>query len=270
MAFFTDAHLPKTWSLRRLKINPLAYWDLKDVWKYIEEHHATLIDSHTIHGTGSILPRFAVYNQPNVGKYYTKHGWYCMGLAWMIIVCAVFFVFVCMCICAPLVSFGGSPSPQFGIFDRGHWQVCLSNGIRTNIQGFLSRKMFFFVVEYWVYCTFVKLKCENFMKKIQIMFPPAKLGTGEMTKIMLIKYTVPQLSMVSMGKVRFCFGRFHVLGIRSSFAVVMLQTILKVFGSPCQKGLGILTKSWKLLKNRDRMIEIFMNRVCFLGTVTIP
>ena len=41
-------------NLRRLKINPLAYWDLKDVWKYIEEHHATLIDSHTIPWDGVV------------------------------------------------------------------------------------------------------------------------------------------------------------------------------------------------------------------------
>lgn len=56
---------------------------------------------------------------------------------------------------------------------------------------FVSRSVLDFVVEYWVYCTFVELKIENFIykKSTDNEKTPAKLGIGETTKIMLIKYT---------------------------------------------------------------------------------
>ena len=163
-----------------------------------------------------------------------------MGLAWMIIVFAVFVVFV------PLVSFWGSPSPKFGIFDRGHWQVCLSNlsnGIRTNIKGFLSRNMFFFVVEHWVYRTFVELKFGNviYKKGTDNEKNPAKLGTGATAKIMLIKYTGASVVTGVYGE-RFA----SVLGLRNSFKSLWCS-------------LGILRKSWKVAGKIG--IEIFMNRV---------
>ena len=116
------------------------------------------------------------------------HGWS--------LFCCFFVLCVCMCIRrVPVVSFWGSPSPQFGIFDRGHWQVCLSNlsnGIRTNIKGFVSRKVFWILL--WnigciapLWSWNLKISCT---KKAQIMKKNGKTGYCWNDKhLCLIKYT---------------------------------------------------------------------------------
>lgn len=127
-------------------------------------------------------------------------------------------------------------------------------------------------MEYWVYCTFVELKFENFIykKSTDNEKNPAKLGIGETTKIMLIKYTGASVvtGVYGEGTLLFweisCIGHpeFICRGDAPNNPQSVWVSLSEGFGNPYEK--------LEVAENRDRMIEIFMNRVCFLGIVTIP